>query len=53
MVQARLQQLELEFAARQRAERMRPLQGLEERMAHYRQEIEEQAKAEVHRQVSC
>lgn len=50
-LQVRLQQLEAEFAARLRAERMRPAQGVEERMAMYRQEIDEQAKAEVQRQV--
>lgn len=47
----RIQQLEAEFAARLRADRMRPVQGMEERMALYRQEIEEQAKADVERQV--
>eukprot|EP00967_Tisochrysis_lutea_P140996 scaffold258393_cov26-Tisochrysis_lutea.AAC.1 len=49
--QVRLQQLESEYAARLRAERMRPVQGMEERMAMYRQEIEEQARADVQRQV--
>lgn len=48
----KLQQLEDEYAAKLRAERMRPGQGVEERMAIYRQEIEDQARAEVARQVS-
>ncbi len=41
------------FQAKLRAARMAPHAGLEERMALYRQEIEEQASAEVARQVGA
>lgn len=46
-----MQQLEHEYQAKMRADKLRPTAGLEERMAAYRQELEEQAKAEVQRQV--
>lgn len=49
--QLRMKQLEDEYAAKMRAERLRPQAGMEERMALYRQEIEEQSKTEVTRQV--
>lgn len=44
-------QLENGYGSRLRAEQLRPTAGLEERLALYRQDIEEQAKAEVNRQV--
>lgn len=44
-------QLDNEYQARLRGARMAPGAGVEERMALYRQEVEEQAAAEVARQV--
>lgn len=45
-----MKQLEDEYAAKMRAARIGPNAGLEERLAIYRAEIEEQAAAEVARQ---
>jgi hypothetical protein len=50
-MEVRMMQLENEYQARLREARMAPGVGMEERMALYRQEIEEQAAAEVARQV--
>ncbi|PNH04643.1 Oral-facial-digital syndrome 1 [Tetrabaena socialis] len=50
-MEVRMKQLEDEYQARLRSSRMAPGAGVEERMALYRQEIEEQAAAEVARQV--
>ncbi|KXZ50853.1 hypothetical protein GPECTOR_14g105 [Gonium pectorale] len=50
-MEVRMKQLEDEYQARLRAARMAPGAGMEERLALYRQEIEEQAAAEVARQV--
>ncbi|EFJ49212.1 basal body protein [Volvox carteri f. nagariensis] len=50
-LEVRMMQLENEYQSRLREARMGPGAGLEERLALYRQEIEEQAEAEVARQV--
>ncbi|KAG2494257.1 hypothetical protein HYH03_007612 [Edaphochlamys debaryana] len=50
-MEMRLKQLEDEYQAKLRDARLSPNAGLEERLAIYRQEIEEQAAAEVARQV--
>ncbi|KAL6750649.1 hypothetical protein V8C86DRAFT_789390 [Haematococcus lacustris] len=50
-LQMRMQQLEDSYSAKIRAERMQPAQGLEQHLALYRAEIEEQGRAEVARQV--
>ncbi|GFR48611.1 hypothetical protein Agub_g10522 [Astrephomene gubernaculifera] len=50
-LEVRMQQLDQEYQARLRSARVAPGAGLEERLALYRQEVEEQAAAEVARQV--
>ncbi|GLC50250.1 oxidative DNA demethylase [Pleodorina starrii] len=50
-LEVRMAQLEQQYQARLRDARMAPGAGMEERLALYRQEIEEQAAAEVARQV--
>ncbi|GIL76032.1 hypothetical protein Vretimale_5680 [Volvox reticuliferus] len=50
-MEVRMMQLENEYQSRLREARMAPGAGLEERLALYRQEIEEQAAVEVARQV--
>ncbi|MEW5300111.1 MAG: hypothetical protein WDW36_003065 [Sanguina aurantia] len=49
---ARMRQVEESHAARARSQQLYPTQGAEERMALFRQEVEEQARAEIIRQVS-
>lgn len=48
----RMRQVEEAHALRSRSELLYPTQGSEERMAFFRQEVEEQARAEIIRQVS-
>ncbi|KAG2450805.1 hypothetical protein HYH02_004642 [Chlamydomonas schloesseri] len=50
-LEVRMKQLEDEYQARLRNARLSPNAGVEERLAIYRQEVEEQAAAEVARQV--
>ncbi|PNW70050.1 hypothetical protein CHLRE_17g703600v5 [Chlamydomonas reinhardtii] len=50
-LEVRMKQLEDEYQSRLRNARLSPNAGIEERLALYRQEIEEQAAAEVARQV--
>lgn len=48
---SRMRQVEESHAARARSQQLYPTQGAEERMAFFRQEVEEQARAEIARQV--
>lgn len=51
IMDTRMRQVEESHAARARSQQLHPTQGAEERMACFRQEVEEQARAEIIRQV--